>query len=93
MLTDGTEFDSSYGRGVPLDFKVGTGQVIEGWEVGVLGACVGEKRKLKIPPDMGYGETGAPPTIPGQEMCVSEEGLNPLWQVEQHSSLKLKSWI
>ena len=64
-LTDGSVFDSSYDRDVPLDFKLGAGQVIQGWEMGVLGACVGEKRKLKIPPDMGYGQVGAPPKIPG----------------------------
>ena len=65
MLTDGTIFDSSYDRGSPLDFKLGAGMVIDGWDVGVLGACLGEKRKLKIPSHMGYGQAGAPPKIPG----------------------------
>eukprot|EP00210_Caulerpa_lentillifera_P001679 g1614.t1 len=64
-LVDGTVFDSSYDRGNPFDFKLGSGQVIAGWDAGVLGACIGEKRKLKIPYDMGYGEAGAPPKIPG----------------------------
>lgn len=63
-LVDGTVFDSSASRD-PLSFTLGAGQVIAGWDAGVAGACIGEKRKLKIPPDMGYGEAGFPPTIPG----------------------------
>lgn len=65
MLTDGTVFDSSYNRGRPITFKLGTGRVIQGWEEGLLGACIGEKRKLRIPPNMGYGHVGSPPKIPG----------------------------
>ncbi|XP_021907524.1 peptidyl-prolyl cis-trans isomerase FKBP15-2-like [Carica papaya] len=64
-LVDGTVFDSSFERGDPIEFEVGTGQVIKGWDQGLLGMCVGEKRKLKIPAKLGYGEQGAPPTIPG----------------------------
>lgn len=65
-MTDGTEFDSSYPRGEPLNFKLGSGMVIPGWEQGLLGACEGEKRKLKIPPHLGYGEAGAGDKIPGR---------------------------
>ncbi|GMH32445.1 hypothetical protein BSKO_00279 [Bryopsis sp. KO-2023] len=65
MLTDGEEFDNSYKRDEPIDFKLGSGMVIRGWEQGLLGACQGEKRKLKIPPHLGYGDNGAPPRIPG----------------------------
>ncbi|CAO1416302.1 unnamed protein product [Diamesa serratosioi] len=53
-LTDGTEFDSSTGK-KPLTFTLGSGQVIKGWDSGLLGMCVGEIRKLQIPPDLGYG--------------------------------------
>ncbi|KAL9649203.1 hypothetical protein ABK040_004224 [Willaertia magna] len=54
-LTDGTEFDSSYKRNTPFTFTVGAGMVIQGWDAGLQGACVGEKRKLVIPPHLGYG--------------------------------------
>ncbi|CAL4953059.1 unnamed protein product [Urochloa decumbens] len=54
-LTDGSVFDSSYDRGDPFEFTLGNGQVIKGWDQGLLGMCVGEKRKLKIPAKMGYG--------------------------------------
>ncbi len=53
-------FDSSYNRGTPFTFTLGGGQVIEGWEQGVVGMKPGEKRKLTIPPNLGYGEKGVP---------------------------------
>ncbi|XP_022669338.1 peptidyl-prolyl cis-trans isomerase FKBP2-like [Varroa destructor] len=71
-LEDGTKFDSSYDRGKPLSFTLGSGQVIRGWDQGLLGMCVGEKRKLVIPPEMGYGDGGAPPTIPGDATLIFE---------------------
>lgn len=55
-LEDGTKFDSSIDRGTPFSFTLGSNEVIEGWEVGVLGMRVGEKRKLTLPPEMAYGE-------------------------------------
>lgn len=64
-LEDKTEFDSSIPRGEPFVFTLGAGQVIKGWDQGLLGMCEGEKRKLVIPSDMGYGDRGAPPKIPG----------------------------
>lgn len=65
-LIDGTKFDSSYDRGTPFEFTLGAGEVIEGWEKGVLGMKVGEIRELNIPSSMGYGEFGAGSTIPGK---------------------------
>ncbi len=54
-LADGKKFDSSYDRGQPFQFNLGTGQVIQGWDLGVVGMKVGGKRKLTIPPSFGYG--------------------------------------
>ncbi|HUQ85870.1 MAG TPA: FKBP-type peptidyl-prolyl cis-trans isomerase [Candidatus Limnocylindrales bacterium] len=55
-LEDGTPFDSSYDRGEPFTTQIGVGQVIKGWDLGVVGMKVGGKRKLTIPPDLGYGD-------------------------------------
>ena len=64
-LTDGTKFDSTADHGgQPFSFKVGAGQVIQGWDQGLLGAKAGEKRTLTIPPDLGYGAAGAGAVIP-----------------------------
>ncbi|KAL1230807.1 Peptidyl-prolyl cis-trans isomerase FKBP2 [Trichinella spiralis] len=63
-LADGTEFDSSYNRNQPFIFTIGAGQVIGGWESGLLNMCEGEIRQLIIPPELGYGDRGAPPVIP-----------------------------
>merc|ERR1712203_617339 len=64
-LEDGKKFDSSYDRSEAFKFQIGVGQVIKGWEEGVLGMCIGEKRRLIVPPELGYGAQGAGDIIPG----------------------------
>lgn len=59
-LTSGKKFDSSVDAGTPFDFRIGDGEVIKGWEEGVLGMKVGGKRQLRIPPALGYGAEGTP---------------------------------
>ncbi|XP_078175797.1 peptidyl-prolyl cis-trans isomerase FKBP15-2-like [Carex rostrata] len=74
-LTDGKVFDSSFERGDPIEFELGSGQVIKGWDQGLLGMCVGEKRKLKIPAKLGYGDQGFPPVIPGGATLIFDTKL------------------
>ncbi len=71
-LTDGSKFDSSHDRRRPFAFKLGAGQVIKGWDEGVAGMKVGGKRKLRIPPGLGYGSRGAGGVIPPNAELIFE---------------------
>ena len=71
-LQDGTKFDSSLDRGTPFEFKLGQGDVIKGWEQGILGMKVGGKRKLTIPSQLAYGDNGFPPVIPPKATLLFE---------------------
>lgn len=71
-LTDGKKFDSSRDRGKGFSFRLGAGEVIQGWDKGVAGMKVGQLRKLTIPPGMGYGARGFPPVIPPNATLVFE---------------------
>merc|ERR1711981_937595 len=84
-LEDGTKFDSSFDRNDPFKFQIGIGQVIKGWDEGIVGMCVGEKRKLTVPPELAYGDQGAGDVIPGGatlvfdiELFDTEEGPAPV---------------
>jgi FKBP-type peptidyl-prolyl cis-trans isomerase len=75
-LLDGTKFDSSVDRGQPIDFPVGQGQVIKGWDEALLGMKKGEKRVLIIPPDLGYGPSGRGPIPANSYMVFDVELVN-----------------
>jgi peptidylprolyl isomerase len=68
--SDGQQFDASWDRAEPLDFDLGRGQVITGWDRGVAGMKVGGRRRITIPPHLGYGDRGAGGVIKGGETLV-----------------------
>ena len=70
LYSDGTEFDASWERGQPFDFKLGAGEVIPGWDQGIVGMKVGGRREMIIPPDLAYGPAGQPPDIPPDATLV-----------------------
>jgi FKBP-type peptidyl-prolyl cis-trans isomerase FkpA len=71
-LEDGTKFDSSVDRNDPFSFPIDCGYVIPGWDEGVVGMKIGGKRKLTVPPELGYGERGAGDVIPPNATLVFE---------------------
>ena len=66
----GKQFDAAWDRGQPFSFPLGRGQVIQGWDTGVVGMKAGGRRELVIPPDQGYGPQGSPPVIAANETLV-----------------------
>ena len=71
-LEDGMKFDSSLDRGTPFSFTLGAGQVIRGWDIGILSMKINEKRKLTIPGDLAYGQGGVPGLIPPNATLIFE---------------------
>lgn len=69
-LTNGKKFDSSRDRNDTFDFQLGAGMVIKGWDQGIVGMKVGGRRKLTIPPELGYGPMGYPPVIPPNSTLI-----------------------
>lgn len=68
LQSDGSVFDESYKRGRPFSFTLGAGQVIQGWDQGLQDMCIGEGRKLTIPPELGYGRSGNGPIPPSSTL-------------------------
>jgi len=70
LFKGGKEFDASWKHKTPFEFTLGQGAVIKGWDQGLVGMKVGGRRELVIPSELGYGKTGSPPAIPGDEALV-----------------------
>lgn len=87
LESDGSEFDSSYSRKEPFKFQLGTGQVIRGWDQGLLDMCVGEKRILTIPSHLAYGENGAGDKIPPKATLKFEVELHKIEDGESPANI------
>ena len=73
LASTGAQFDASYDRGQPLSFQLGAGRVIQGWDQGLLDMCVGEKRTLTVPPELGYGNRAMGPIPAGATLVFETE--------------------
>ncbi|PTB65924.1 hypothetical protein BBK36DRAFT_1133377 [Trichoderma citrinoviride] len=73
LASNGEKFDASYDRNQPFNFKLGAGQVIKGWDQGLLDMCIGEKRTLTIPPELGYGQRNMGPIPAGSTLIFETE--------------------
>ncbi|KAJ8119736.1 hypothetical protein ONZ43_g3379 [Nemania bipapillata] len=89
-LTNGDKFDASYDRGTPFGFQLGAGRVIKGWDEGLLDMCIGEKRTLTIPPELGYGNRGMGP-IPAGSTLIFETELMGIKGVPKPESIVTKA--
>jgi len=87
IFSDGKKFDSSHDRGEPLPLTLGVGQVIKGWDQGLVGMCVGEKRTLTIPSDLAYGQRGFGSVIPANSALVFDVELVDLTSKSPHHEL------
>ncbi|KAI1077581.1 hypothetical protein F5B20DRAFT_572089 [Whalleya microplaca] len=90
LAANGNKFDASYDRGSPFGFKLGSGQVIKGWDEGLMDMCIGEKRTLTVSPEMGYGKRGMGP-IPASSTLVFETELMGIKGVPQPESIVTKA--
>ncbi|KAK4207773.1 PPIase fkr-5 [Rhypophila sp. PSN 637] len=90
LLSNGQKFDASYDRGTPFSFRLGGGQVIKGWDEGLLDMCPGEKRTLTVPPSYGYGQRAIGP-IPAGSTLVFETELVSIEGVPKPESIVTKS--
>ncbi|KAI1341169.1 hypothetical protein F5Y15DRAFT_26348 [Xylariaceae sp. FL0016] len=90
LASNGNKFDASYDRGSPFGFQIGAGRVIKGWEEGLLDMCIGEKRTLTVPPELGYGNRGMGP-IPAGSTLVFETELMGIKGVPKPESIITKA--
>ncbi|PHH92474.1 hypothetical protein CDD83_7222 [Cordyceps sp. RAO-2017] len=90
LAGSGKKFDASYDRNQPLSFNLGSGQVIKGWDQGLLDMCIGEKRTLTIPPELGYGQRAMGP-IPAGSTLVFETELVSIAGVPKPDKIKTKA--
>ena len=89
LKSNGEKFDASYDRGTPFSFTLGGGQVIKGWDQGLLDMCIGEKRTLTVPPSFGYGDRGIGP-IPAGSTLIFETELMGIQGVEKPEKIVTK---